>query len=384
MSGWKTRLQVMAAVAALLAVGSPAAGRAQTTAVLGAVGVGYETYRFEDAERIGIRSLSLLVAPVATRVPLIGASTVELGGAFAHGKLERPDGSETILVGMVDTDLRLRVPLAGGSAAIHGVVSLPTGKATLTLEEAEIAGAIATDLFPTRISQWGAGGGAGMGLTVVGTVGGFALGAGASYLVAREFEPLEVDAFAYRPGNTLSLQVAADRNIGRAGKATLQVAMEHHEEDALNGANLYRAGRRYRVIGSYAFAAGARSSGIVYAGAQHRDRGRSAVDLLLDVPAQDLVVLGGGMRVPLGRITLTPNLDARLLRSDDGTAQGHITTAGAAVEVPLSRSIVAVPSLRARVGNLVVREGQESAMRGLDFALTLRSPVALRSPLTSR
>lgn len=214
--------------------------------------------------------------------------------------------------------------------------------------------------------------------------GGFALGAGASYLVAREFEPLEVDAFAYRPGNTLSLQVAADRNIGRAGKATLQVAMEHHEEDALNGANLYRAGRRYRVIGSYAFAAGARSSGIVYAGAQHRDRGRSAVDLLLDVPAQDLVVLGGGMRVPLGRITLTPNLDARLLRSDDGTAQGHITTAGAAVEVPLSRSIVAVPSLRARVGNLVVREGQESAMRGLDFALTLRSPVALRSPLTSR
>src|SRR5690606_33157071 len=63
--------------------------------------------------------------------------------------------------------------------------------------------------------------------------GGFALGAGASYLVAREFEPLEVDAFAYRPGNTLSLQVAADRNIGRAGKATLQVAMEHHEEDAL-------------------------------------------------------------------------------------------------------------------------------------------------------
>lgn len=372
------RPRIVFAIAMLLSVGSPTVGRAQAPDVHAGAGFGFETYRFADAARIGTRSLSLLVTPVAARVPVFGSSSIEIGGAFARGALARSDGSETVLTGLMDTDLRLRIPLAGGNATVQGIVSLPTGKATHTLEEAEIAGAIASDLLPTRISQWGAGGGAGMGLTLAHTLGGFAVGAGASYMVAREFEPLELDAFAYRPGNTLALHLAADRNVGLAGKATVLLSMEHHEEDALNGANLYRAGRRYRMIASYAFAAGARASAVLYAGGQHRDRGRSAVDLVLDVPAQDLVLLGGGMRVPLGRATFTPNLDARLLRSADGTGQGHVTTAGAALEIPLNASLVAVPSLRARVGNLVLRAGEESAITGLDFGLMLRTPVGLR------
>ena len=111
---------------------------------------------------------------------------------------------------------------------------------------------------------------------------------------------------------------------------------QHHDADALNGSNLYRAGRRYPLIGSYAFAAGSRASAIVYGGGVHRDRGRSELDLALDAPAQDLVIAGGGMRIPLGAATLAPSVDARF-------------------------------------GHVVVREGEESGIAGFDFGLMLRS-----------
>lgn len=363
------------AVAALLMAGRPAAGQGavgpdRERAGLGA-GVALESYRFAEPARTGIESLMLLSMPFGARAPLLGRSSLEATGAWARARLVHADGRATTLAGPTDTELRLRVPFGRDAATLHGVVVLPTGVERMGEAEAEVAGAIAADLLPFRITHWGAGGGAGLGATYATTLGGFGVGAGASFIIGREFEPVDADSFAYRPGDTYRINIAVDRTLGLRSKAALQVAFQHHGDDAVNGTNLYRAGRRWQAIASYAFAAGANGAAATYAGVMHRGSGTPLTGIALETPAQDLFIAGAAARFAVRGGVLLPAVDARVFRSDDGVGQGWVATAGAAGEWPLG-GITAVPSLRARVGHVTVRQGRESGITGVELGLALR------------
>lgn len=369
------RTRVLTLAALLLGSAAPAAAQLPGGAAgWGAgTGLGFEHYRFVEPEAAGMRSLSLLFVPLAVRVPLPRGAALEVGGGYARGTMERLDGSTVHLAGPVDTELRVAVPVVGrGVLSVAGIVVLPTAEAAHTREEAEVAGAVATDLLPFRVSRWGTGGGAGASATVAHAAGGFGLGASVGYVVAREFEPLADEPFAYRPGDQLRLRVAVDRTVGSAGKASLLLGFQRYGDDQHDGASLYQAGNRYRAVGSYAFRVGAASSGIAYAGVMRREEGTYLADPLAPSPTQDFLLLGGGLRLPLERGTLVPTVDLRVLRTDGVSAGSWLGGAGISAELPLGAALTAVPSVRARLGNVAVGDAAESGIAGADLGLALR------------
>ncbi|CAN5670661.1 hypothetical protein BH23GEM7_BH23GEM7_12080 [soil metagenome] len=358
------------AAAPLPAQASPLAPSSGLGFIAGA-GAGYEVYRFSEPEAANIETLSLLTIPLSARVALPRRTSLLVSGRYARGSLVRADGSEITISGPTDTELQLGIARGQGNltSSVTAILVLPTGNATHSLAEAEVASVIASDLLPVRISHWGSGGGGGLNVGVARVFAGGNAGLSVSYIMAREYEPN--DLFVYRPGNQLQVRGVVDRAVGSAGKATLSLGLEHFSDDALDGTNFFRPGIRYRAMGSYAFALRSRSTGVVYLGGVHRAAGDAIVDLFGGFPAQDLLLLGGGMRLPAGRGVLMPSADVRLFRSDDGLGQGSLLGVGAALEWPAGE-VTLVPTLRARLGNVVVRTDSESTLTGLDIGLGIR------------
>jgi hypothetical protein len=335
-------------------------------------GLVFESYRFDTAEATGIEGLSLLTLPFGASARLRQNLTVELGGAYARASLDRSDGRQVELAGLTDTQLRLALDFGGETrAVVQAIVVLPTGKATHDPEEALVAGAVAADLLPFRISHWGNGGAVGLSTAVRRSTGSTTYGAGVSYLIGREFNPVDGEPFAYRPGDQFRARATLDHLIRPASKLTLAVTAERHSEDTLEGANLYRAGNRYNVVGAYSFPVAGRAAAIAYSGIFHRTQGTALLEQAPESLAQTLLLIGSGVRFPMSFGVLIPTADARLLRSEDGSGQGHLLGGGLMAELR-SGNLVLLPSVRGRFGRVVVREGSESGITGLELGLTAR------------
>jgi hypothetical protein len=359
--------------ACLLALAAAPAARAQEGPAppwTGAAGVRVERYAFVDAQQVGIDGISLLTVPLAAEAWVGRRVRVTLVGGFAAARLTRADGGTATLTGPVDTELRVSVPLAGDWITLTGVAVLPTGKESLSAEELEVAGIVASDLLPFAISHWGSGGGAGASLALARRVGSVGVGVSGGYHAGREYHAFAGAGGAYRPGDEAFLTLAVDRAVG-GGRATLQAGAHHYAHDELEGGNLYRSGDRYQLIGSYAFEGRGRTSGVVYAGALHRENGARLAQLAQDLPAQDLVLLGAGLRLPLRRGILLPSVDGRIFRSADGVGQGFGLGAGAQAEWPAG-AVTLLPSARVRWGRVLVLEGAESAFTGLEVGFGVR------------
>jgi hypothetical protein len=357
----------------LLAVlARPAAAQFPLPGSAAGAGVTVEHYSFASEDAAGVASLSLLTTPLAVRAQLGRGFAVEVSGAYAYGVLERRDGTLARLGGFTDTQLRLARTWGRDRLTLALIAALPTGHATHTAEEAEVADAVAADLLPFRVSNWGTGGGVGFSAAYATTAGGMGLGVSGGYVVAGDFEPFgDLDeGLRYRPGNEATLKGVVDRTFGRSGKASLQATWQHFEDDELEGRNLYRAGDRLQVVASYQGALRT-ATGLVYAGLLHRERGTSLDPAAVGTPVQDLWLGGAGVRIPLGRVALVPSVDGRVFRSDDGEGQGWYAGGGVSFELGAGR-LALVPSARARFGNLVVQEGVESRITGAELGLTLR------------
>lgn len=363
-----TRSALVAAVllvAPTLATGAAAQGSAE--AGTGAV---WQSYRFGSADAVGVEEISLFTVPVAFSARSGGGTAFDVRGAWAEGTLKRPGGASRSIAGVTDLEVSLTRTF-GRDAVVLGLVGVvPTGKSTHSVEEADVAAAIAADLLPFRISNWGSGGGVGGSLAVAHRVGDVGFGASVGYVVAGEFEPRVGESVAFQPGNLLRAAAVVDRNIGGTSKLALRLGFQRYGEDAVEGTNLFRSGNRYEAIGSYAVPAGARSSGIVYVGALHRDRGSylTGVD---EAPSQDLLVGGAALRAPAGGGVLTPSADLRVYRRSDGIGQGYIGGAGMAMEWPAGGATL-IPSARVRFGSIDVREGSSSGVTGFEGGMTIR------------
>src|SRR5690606_28336720 len=189
-----------------------------------------------------------------------------LRSAFARGEMERSDGTEVSLSGLTDTEFRANYEIIPQLFTISAAVLLPTGQSTQTLEESELAGLVAADLLPFRVSNWGSGGGAGLVSTLTMPVGDYGVGVSAGYTMGREFEPLQDDEIGYRPGSEVRLRVAVDRNIGSTAKASLILGGQLYQDDGFGGTSVFTPGNRFEATGSLAFRAGELSSAVAYAG----------------------------------------------------------------------------------------------------------------------
>ncbi len=361
------RLPALLAAAVLVLV--PPELVAQGSAEAGA-GVAFESYRFGSPDELGVDELSLLTVPLAFSARSTGGTTLDVRGAWAEGTLTRPGAPARSISGITDLEVSLTRTF-GADAVVLGLVGvIPTGTSTHDAEEADVAAAIASDLLPFRISSWGTGGGIGGSVAVARRVGTVGLGASVGYVMAGEFEPRAGESVAFQPGDLIRAAAVVDRTLG-ASKLALRLGFQRYGEDALDGTNLFRSGNRYEAIGSYGFPAGARASGIVYAGALHRDRG-SYLTGLEEAPSQDLVVAGAAFRSPVGRGGVwSPSADLRLYRRSDGIGQGYLAGVGASLEWPAGGATL-IPSARVRLGSIDAREGSSSGVTGFEGALTVR------------
>jgi hypothetical protein len=365
------RRATIAAAGFAVAAGAGALPAAAQPAFLGAgAGVSYESYFFSAADDVGLETLSLVTVPVVARAALTRQLRLELSGAWARGSALLPDGTESTISGPTDTELRLTFDVGNDLLSVTGIALLPTGVETLSGDEVNVAGLIAADVLPFRISNWGTGGGFGASTAIARPFGDFAAGLSVGYVVAQEFQPLAEDEFQYRPGSQLHVRAALDRVIGDAGKAALVLTMQRFQSDEVDGDNLFQSGSRYQAVGSYAFAAGSSGNGIVYAGYLRRDEGNFEDEQSL-LPAQDLVYGGAGLELRLGRALVRPAVDLRVLRRDDGTEQGYTATVGGTAEFQAG-ALTLVPTARGRFGNVLLREDAESGFSGVELGLALR------------
>ncbi len=359
--------RVLLSLVLLPLAGSTAAAQ-QSGAMLGG-GADFQGYFFSNADQVGIKSLSLLSVPLGASLPL-GRFRLAVGGAWARGQLTRSDGSTATLAGMTDTQLALSLGLGDLTLSAFGLV--PTGVSRLSQDQADVAGKIAAELLPFPLSNWGSGGGVGLGSNVDHRFGATTLGIGGAYLVGRAYDALDAADFSYRPGNELRARAALTTRVGTAGDVGLQLTVQQSADDRLNGQNLFRSGTRVEALASYSLAAGGRGSALVYGGVLHRSAGTF---LTLGVPAaaQDLILAGGNLRLPLGGAVLVPAVDGRLFRSADALGQGWVSGVGAALELPLgSDGVRLVPTVRGRLGSYQVQAGVTSRITGVELGLTLR------------
>lgn len=359
--------RVLAAAATLVLLGGGSAQGQQFTGVAGGY---FETYEFLDPEVLGIQRVSLVTVPIGVQAPIIERVSVELRSAFAYGSMRRSDGSEVSLSGATDSEVRANFAVIPEMLTISAAALLPTGSSRHSAEESELAGLMAADLLPFRISNWGSGGGAGLISTFTMPIGEFGVGLSAGYTMGREFEPVAEDELAYRPGDEFRVRLALDRNFGASAKATLLVGAQTYQQDELRGASIFEPGDRFEALASFAFRAGNQSTGVAYGGIQHRGEGR-LVEQGFVTPAQDLINAGVGFRLPRGTSTLMPAAELRIFRRADGTGQGHLGVVGFSAEVPAG-SVVVIPSLRGRFGQALLWDGAESSVRGAELGVGLR------------
>jgi hypothetical protein len=363
----RTRARVLACSAVLLL--TPVNGVFAQN-VRGGAGAVFETYRFSDADNVNIESLSLITLPFGAAARLGRQFELQVNGQWARGQLQRADGSEAELSGLTDTEVRLSGVFGRDAFTLTAIALLPTGQDRLTTDQVDLAGMIAADLLPFRISNWGTGGGLGLSGAVAIPLGEFAAGISVGYVAAAEFEPVADEDFSYRPGNQLHVRAALDRTFGSSGKAALQLTYLHFGADRSNGSNVFRSGDRLQGVASYAFATGERSNAILYAGYLHRSESEfEGPDLV--VPSQNLLFAGAGARLPAGRAVVQPTADVRVLGREDGIGQGYTASAGASVEVPAG-ALTFVPTVRGRLGNVELRAGSESSFTGAEVGLTVR------------
>jgi hypothetical protein len=348
----------------------PATADAQQPITPVGVMAGVEHYTFADPAVVGLKSITLITTPFAVQPLATRSLQLLLSGAFAHGSVERDDGTNASLSGLTDTEIRATFA-APRYVSVSAALLLPTGSATHTAEEAQVAGVVAADLLPFRVSNWGSGGGVDVSASVAAPAGPFNVGARVGYQLAREFEPLDEQPFAYRPGNQLYGRLAVDYNVGRSGKASAHLTVQQFSADEVDGTNLYQSGNRIQLIGSYAFLAGARTTAVLYAGGLHRARPTIFGDAT-ERPTQNLLLAGGGLRVPTGFGALAPSVDVRVFRSEDGLGQGYAAGLGTAAEMRLGGRAVLAPSVRGRIGRIVASEGVETGLFGIDVGLGVR------------
>lgn len=353
------------ALAAVLAA-APAAAQAPG---LGG-GVLFQRFTFDDVEAAQVESISLTVLPFSARASLGSRVTLGVDGAWADGRLDEPDGEQSTISGLTDTQVVLSFLGRGGATTLSAIALLPTGNETQDLSQSRVAGAVASELLPFALSNWGTGGGGGLSASTAHVLGGLGVGVSVSYLVRREFAPLADEEFAYRPGNVLRVVAAVDGTIGSSSKGTLRLSLHRHEDDAFDESNLFRAGNRMEVMGSLGFPVGGRSTGLVYALFHRRERG-TFLSEDGTLASQDLVSAGGAIRSRVGNVVLQPRVEARVFRREDGVEQGYDLGAGLDAEIPMGATTW-VPSVRAHLGNLEVRQDTETAFVGLELGMALR------------
>lgn len=368
--GLASRVLALAAISTALTAPSLTAQVARPT-VGGSLWV--QGYSFGSSSDIGVKSLTQTSFNFSAATPLGAHFSLGVSGAWAKGTLEPSGGGQkSSISGLTDSQVSLTLS-PNEFFKVSGIFVAPTGKETQTLDESIVAGAMASDLFPFKVANWGSGGGGGVNASVARPLGSVGVGLSVGVIAGREFQPLDGGQFAYRPGTLLRIVGALDGTVGEAGKASFQLAYHRYGRDKIDGHNLFQSGDRFQALASLAFPAGAGASGITYISLTHRQHSSLLASLpyAQDFPSQNLFLLGGGFRIPAGSAVWQPDASLRVLRSSNSAGQGFDVGLGTSVELRSGGTVFA-PAARVHFGQLQVSSGSKSGLFAFELGLTAR------------
>lgn len=364
------RNRLLLAAAALCALAVPA--QAQLARDFGVtVAPNYRSFALSD--ELAASSASLFMLPVAVIVPLGDRFALDAYAAYAMGAVETSGGTLE-LSGPVDTQVRATWAATPWARVTLGV-NVPTGNSSHSLEEAQVAAILATDLFGFREASFGVGTAFTTGVAAAHQLGDWGVGYGASYRLAGEFEPIEDESLVYSPGDELVARLALDRNLGTGSKLTIGGTYQHFSDDEIGESNLFRPGARVRGDASYAFRAGATTTVTVYAADAWRQQGEASLlteegEETTPVGAQNMIIMGAAANTG-GRLRLSPRADVRILSHEEGAGSGWVLGAGTGVDVGLA-GLALTPRARAMFGSIEAQGGESHGFTGFEVELAVR------------
>jgi hypothetical protein len=336
-----------------------------------APGVAVETFRFDAADQVGIESVTLVSTPFAASARM-GRLRLGVQGAWAEASLESAAGTRSTLSGLTDTEVRVDVSVIRDQLTLTLRGLAPSGATGFSAEEFVVAGVVASDLLPFRVSSWGNGGGVALGATYTRRFGGLGVGAGVDWRRSGTFTPLSAVQAEYQPGDRVAIQLALDGNLTGAARASLRLGYRDFGDDLIDGGGLFQAGSRLEAIANLGFPTRFGGSAAIYGGLLHRRNGRFLLGDGGQAPSQDLVLAGAIWRLGVGRGWVQPRTDLRLFRSEDGVGQGLQLGVGASAEIPVNAGVTLVPVLMGRFGDVEVSRGNASDFVGAEAGLSIR------------
>jgi hypothetical protein len=271
--------------------------------------------------------------------------------------------------------------------------NLPTGSSTHDSEEALVASVLSTDLLGFREATWGRGFALTSSVAVARTVNGFGLGLAASYSLRGKINPNadvtgtpeDESSLEYQPGSERRVRLGLDRNFGNS-TMTLGATFINYAGDEADGRNLFQAGNRFRLDGTYAFRMG---GGVwtVYAADLMRQNGDLSLIVLdsqgdsvdvasIDTPSQNLIIGGVTGHVTLGGgFVFRPQLDAKLQTREDssGSTSGSGWLVGVGGDIPVRMfGNDFFPRARVLMGKMKDPTEASVSVFGLEFGGTVR------------
>jgi len=378
-----------AAVFALAFVGAAVAPATAQYSV--GTGIEYQSYDFDAG--LGADGASLFMIPVAARIPVSSVEGLmfDVYSAWAEGRVQTGD-SVLKLSGPVDTGVRAQYQATPWALVTLGF-NIPTGTAQHDSEEALVSSVMSTELFAFREATWGRGFAVTSSVAVARTFNGFGLGLAASYSLRGKFNPRtdvagtpgDESSLEYQPGSERRMRLGVDRNFGNS-TMTLGATFINYSDDKADDRNLFQAGNRFRLDGTYAFRMG---GGVwtVYAADLIRQNGDLSLIVLdsqgdsvdvasADTPRQNLLIGGVTGHVALGGgFVFRPHVDAKIQsrEASNGSTAGSGWLFGVGGDIPVRiYGHDLFPKARVLLGKMKDPNEESVSVFGLEFGGTMR------------
>lgn len=340
---WTGRAAALAG-AMLLPVSLLAQGGVTAFAGAEARGVSYQV-------GLGIKSVSEIAVPFAVIWPAGARFSFDLGGRYATASRTGSDGSTVTISGLTDIQVRGVYQLIPDIAALTVSANLPTGKTKITNQQLLTAGAIASDLLPYPVANFGSGFNVTTGLALALPVAGWALGVAGSYRVNSAFTPFADTTSSYKAGGEFRVRAGADRLVGQS-RLSFGLTYSSFGEDEFGSSPIFQSGKRYIGQGSWTFPIG--NVGLqLYAWDLYRSPGAQLISGGVTTQKRNLLAFGAAGSVQMGRNVLRPQVEYRIHTLGESTllSAGRLLSLGMQYQLAVGDRVALLPSVRFDTGS---------------------------------
>jgi hypothetical protein len=196
---------------AALALGAwPVASEAQLTERVVRIAPTLTSYKMSSPDSAA--SLTQTAVPIFIAFPIGAKASIDIGTAFGASSAT-VDGRAASINGLTDTQIRGSYALSDNVVITLGI-NAPTGKATISTSQLEIAGLLGTDLLGNAVPAYGSGLAITGGIAVGRQVGGWNVSGGASVRQATGFAPFDTGSVRFVPGSEYRGSLSGDRELG--------------------------------------------------------------------------------------------------------------------------------------------------------------------------